>query len=157
EYYLPAAVSGPVLLEVLDAKGAVVSSYSSEAPAGGAGGARGGRGGRAGGAPTGAGGAGANGAAGAEAPRNDPGAGGGGGGGRGRGGAGVTTRVTKNPGVNRVLWDMRHQASGLTLPPANYVARLTVNGVAQTQPFVVAIDPVEAEEGLTTADLVEQF
>jgi hypothetical protein len=153
EYYLPSAPAGPVELEVLDAKGAVVSTYSSETPAGGPGGGRGGRGGRAGGA----GGAGAAAAAGGtDAPPVDPEAGGGGGGGRGRG-AGVTTRVTKNAGLNRVLWDMRQQASGLTLPPGSYVARLTVAGVAQTQPFVVQIDPIEAQDGITSADLVEQY
>jgi hypothetical protein len=52
---------------------------------------------------------------------------------------------------------MRQQASGLTLPPGSYVARLTVAGVAQTQPFVVQIDPIEAQDGITSADLVEQY
>jgi hypothetical protein len=69
----------------------------------------------------------------------------------------VTTRVTKTAGFNRVLWDMRETASGLTLPPGAYVAKLTVDGAAQTQPFNVLIDPVEAQEGLTPADLVEQY
>ena len=152
EYYLPTVPSGPVVLDILDAKNAVVSSYSSDTAAGGGAGGRGGRGGRGGGA-------GANAAAGAgDTPQAvDPEAGGGGGGfGRGRG-AGVSTRVTTTVGLNRVLWDMRDKASGLTLPPGSYVARLTVNGASETQPFIVRIDPVEAEDGLTVADLVEQF
>lgn len=152
EYYLPTAPTGPVVLDILDAKNAVVSSYSSDTAVGGGAGGRGGRGGRGGGA-------GANAAAGAgeTAQAVDPEAAGGGGGfGRGRG-AGVTTRVTTTVGLNRVLWDMRDKASGLTLPPGSYVARLTVNGAAQTQPFTVRIDPIEAEDGLTVADLIEQF
>jgi hypothetical protein len=160
DYYLPSVPAGPVTLEILDAKNAVVGSYSSDAAAGGpAAGGRGGRGGAGGGRAAGAGGAGAN-AAGGEAPQvaADPEAGGAAAfGGRGRGGAGVTTRVTKTAGFNRVLWDMRDKASGQTLPPGAYTAKLTVDGVAQTQPFNVLIDPVEAQEGLTAADLVEQF
>ncbi len=155
EYYLPTVPAGPVVLDVLDAKNAVVSTYSSDATAGGgAGGPR-----RAG-----------RGAAGrcrggrqcrrrrgyAAAAVDAEAAGGGGGFGRGRG-AGVTTRVTKTAGLNRVLWDMHDKTSGLTLPPGSYVARLTVDGVAQTEPFAVEIDPIEAKDGLTTADLVEQF
>jgi photosystem II stability/assembly factor-like uncharacterized protein len=148
EYFLPTVPTGPVVLDILDAKNAVVSSYTSDTSAGAPG--RGGRGGR--------GGTGANAAAASDAPQTvDPEAAGGGGGfGRGRG-AGVTTRVTKTAGLNRVLWDIHEKASGLTLPPGSYVARLTVDGVAQTQPFAVQIDPIEAADGLTVADLVEQF
>jgi len=160
EYFLPSAPAGPVVLDILDAKGAVVSSYNSDtAPAGARGG--GGRGGRAGGPPAAAGaagGAGANAAAGdVQAAAPDPEAGaGGGGGGRGRGGA-PPTRVTKDVGHNRVVWDLRHQPSGLALPPGQYQARLTVAGAAQTQPFTVLLDPNVAADGVTTADLVEQF
>src|SRR5262249_24495873 len=50
EYYLPSAPPGPVVLEILDASGAIVNSYTSETPAGGGGGReRGGRGGGGGG------------------------------------------------------------------------------------------------------------
>ena len=149
EYFLPGVPAGPVTIDILDARNAVVSSYSSDAAQGGS---AGGRGGRGGGRAAGAGGAGASG----DAPQTvDPEAGGGGFG-RGRG-AGVATRVTKTVGFNRVLWDMRDKASGLTLPPGAYIAKLTVDGKEQTQPFNVLIDPVEAQEGLTTADLVEQY
>jgi hypothetical protein len=76
-------------------------------------------------------------------------------GGRG-GGGGVTSRVTKTQGMNRFMWDMRH-SSGLTLPPGAYQARMTVDGKMQAQPFTVKVDPLLAEEGLNSADLVEQF
>jgi photosystem II stability/assembly factor-like uncharacterized protein len=135
-YFLPAEPAGRVTLDILDAKGTVVNSYNSDAPVAG----RGGRGGR------GAGGGGA--APGGDAPAFDAG-GGGGFGGR------VTTRVTKSAGMNRVVWDLRGQ-NGLTLPPGQYQARLTIDAVVQTQPLTVLIDPRIAAEGVTTADLVEQ-
>jgi hypothetical protein len=151
DYYLPPGVSGPVTLDILDASGAVVNSYSSEnAPAAGGRGGRGGRGGGRGAAPGEAGaGAGA-----AEEPQFDPEAGGGGGG-RGRGNA-PPPRVTKDVGMNRVVWDVRSTA-GLSMPPGQYTARLTVNDKAATQPFNVLIDPRIAAEGVTAADLKEQY
>jgi hypothetical protein len=146
EYFLPKEPSGPVTLDILDAKGATVNSYSSDAaPAGG----RGGRGGRGGGGGAGAGAA----AAGGDTPVSDTG---GGGGGFGRGGPGVVTRVTKTTGMNRVVWDGRAQ-SGLTMPPGQYQVKLTVDGQAQTAPLTVLIDPRIAAEGVTNADLVEQY
>ena len=155
EYYLPTAPTGAVLIDVLDLKGAVVMSYSSETPVGGAGG-RGGRGGGrggGGGAPAAAGGDQA--AAPAAAP--DPEAGGGGGGGfGGRGGGGAQTRVTKEVGLNRAVWNVQGK-DGFTMPPGSYQVRLTVDGKAQTQPFKVLIDPNVAASGVTPADLVEQY
>jgi photosystem II stability/assembly factor-like uncharacterized protein len=145
EYFLPKEPSGPVTLDILDAKGATVSSYSSDAaPAGG----RGGRGGRGGGGGASAGAA----AAGGDTPVSDTG----GGGGFGRGGPGVVTRVTKTTGMNRVVWDGRAQ-SGLAMPPGQYQVKLTVDGQAQTAPLTVLIDPRIAAEGVTNADLVEQY
>jgi photosystem II stability/assembly factor-like uncharacterized protein len=152
EYYLPSASSGPVTLEILDGMGTVVNSYSSEAPAGGTG--RGGRGGRGGGGRGAA-------AAGAEAPASggeeqpfDPEAGGGGFG-RGRGLA-PPPRVTKNAGMNRVVWDIRDSAA-LVMPPGAYQARLKAGDMTETQPFTLLIDPRIATEGVTVADLKEQF
>jgi len=151
EYFLAAAPAGPVVLDILDAKGAVVNSYSSDAAAGGG---RGGRGGRAGGGGAGAATAGSD--AQATPPDQPAEAGAGGGGGGGRGGAGVQTRVTKNTGMNRVTWNVQH-SSGLTMPPGAYQARLTVGGQTFTQPFNVLIDPNLAAEGVTSADLVELY
>jgi hypothetical protein len=142
DYFLPTEPSGRVTLDILDAKGVIVNSYNSDAPVGGG---RGGRGGRGGG-----------GGAGAGAPAGDQPEAGAGGGGFGRGG-GVVTRVTKTVGMNRVVWDGRGQ-NGLTMPPGAYQARLTIEGATpQTQPLTVLIDPRIAAEGVTNADLVEQY
>jgi photosystem II stability/assembly factor-like uncharacterized protein len=147
EYYLPSVPSGPVEIDVLDPKGAVVNSYNSNTPAGGGGG-RGGRGGRGGGAPAASGDQ--------PAAAADPEAGGGGGGFGGRGGGGAQTRVTKEIGLNRVAWNVQGK-DGLTMPPGAYQVRLTVDGKSQTQPFKVLIDPNVAASGVTPADLVEQY
>jgi photosystem II stability/assembly factor-like uncharacterized protein len=143
EYFLPAEPPGAVTIEVLDPAGGVVNTYSSNAPAAPAGG-RGGRGGGAGGA--GAGGGGGD----PEDPDTAPA------GGRGRGGGAPPPRVTKTMGVNRFVWNVQHQ-SGLTAPPGAYQVKLTVEGRTFTQPFTVLIDPRLAAEGLTAADLKEQF
>ena len=135
EYYLPSVPDGAVKIDILDAAGAPVNSYSSDTPAAGAG--RGGRGGRGGGG---------GGAA------DDPDAGGGG---RGRGGP-PPSRVTKVAGMNRFVWDLRH-SSTLTAPPGRYSARLTTGSTTLTVPFNVLIDPRLAAEGMTVADLKEQF
>jgi hypothetical protein len=76
-------------------------------------------------------------------------------GGRGRGGA-PPPRVTKDSGLNRVAWDVRH-ASGLSAPPGAYQARLKVGDVTATQPFNVLMDPRIAAGGVTVADLKAQF
>jgi photosystem II stability/assembly factor-like uncharacterized protein len=129
EYYLPSEM--PVKIDIVDASGAAVNSYNSETPAAGAG--RGGRGGRGGAAP--------------DDPDQPSG--------RGRGGS-PPPRVTKNAGHNRFVWDVRH-SSTLTAPPGRYVARLTIGSDTMSTPLTVLIDPRLATEGLTTADLKEQF
>ena len=58
--------------------------------------------------------------------------------------------------MNRVVWDVRNEA-GLTMPPGAYQARLTINQKAATQPFNVLIDPRIAAEGITAADLTQQY
>jgi hypothetical protein len=138
EYYLPAAPASPVVVEILDEKGVVANSYNSETPAPG-GGLRGGRGG--------AGGVGGGAAPEAQDPDAAP---------MGRGRGGPAPRVTKNAGLNRVVWDVRNQ-SGIAMPPGSYQARLKVGDVTQAQPFKVLIDPRVAEDGVTVADLREQY
>jgi photosystem II stability/assembly factor-like uncharacterized protein len=144
EYYLPAVPPGAVTIEILDTTGAVVNTYSSAAPEPTAGG-RGGRGARGGGA-----------GAGAAAAPDDPDApmlegrtGRGGGG-------GVVSRVTKNTGLNRFVWNVQH-SSGLPAPPGAYQARLKFDTTTLTQPLVLLVDPRLAAEGITAADLKEQF
>jgi hypothetical protein len=145
EYYLPAVPTGPVVMEILDAKGAAVNRYTSDATPPAAGGGRGGRAGGAGGAGAGGGGD--------PAVAADPDAAPAGG---GRGGGGAAPRVTKAEGMNRFVWDVRHQ-TGLGMAPGAYQARLTVDGKTFTQPFTVLLDPLLASEGLTAADIQGQF
>ena len=45
----------------------------------------------------------------------------------------------------------------MVVPPGEYQARLKVGDVTLTQPFNVLIDPRVAEDGVTIADLQEQF
>ncbi len=146
EYYLPSAASGPVTLDILDASGATVNSYSSETPAPVTAGRRG--------SSSGSGQSGGSATDIAPATTSmevqDPE----GGGGRGRGGP--PPRVTKESGLNRVAWDVRH-SSGLSAPPGAYRVRLKVGDATETQPFNVLIDPRIAAEGVTAADLKEQF
>ena len=133
EYYLPPASRHAVVIEILDAKGNVLNTYNSETSA-----LRPGR----------AGGPGMPGV-GAAGPESDP-------------DAGPTRRqvppprVTKVAGLNRFAWDLRNQA-GVTLPPAQYQVRLKTGNVSQTQSFNVVIDPRVAADGVTVADLQEQF
>ncbi len=137
-YYLPAEPAGPVTVEILDAKGTVMNSYNSDAPAAT------GRGGRN------SGGAGA--APGAAEPQQEdpdlPAS--------GRRFAGPPPRVTKNIGLNRFVWDVRHSA-GVTVPPAGYQARLRIGDRILTEPFTVLIDPRVADDGVTVADLRVQY
>lgn len=135
EYYLPTAPSGPVIIEILDTKGAVVNSYNSDTPPAG----RGRDGARAG--MPGSGGVGPE--------PDDPDVPG------GRRFA-PPPRVAKTVGLNRFVWDVRHQA-GVTVPPGRYQARLKVGDVALMESFNVLIDPRVAEDGVTLADLQEQF
>ncbi len=142
EYYMSTTPSDTVKIEITDAKGAVVNTYKSGAPVLAAG--RGGRGG---------GGAGGDDP---EAPPADD-AGGGGGGRGGRGPTGPPMNiVTKNAGFNRFVWSVQH-SNGLGAPPGAYQARLTVGATVQTVAFNVLIDPRFTAEGLTVADLREQF
>ena len=133
EYYLPSATEQAVVVEILDTKGNVLNTYNSETPP-----PRAGRGGGPG--MPGAGTAG---------PESDP-------------DAAPTRRqappprATKVAGLNRFAWDVRNQA-GVTLPPGQYQVRLKTGTVSQTQPFSVAIDPRVAADGVTVADLQQQF
>lgn len=134
DYFLPAGEQGTVTIDILDSTGAVANSYSSNAPAAGRGGR--GRGGR-GGAPA--------------AGDQQAGAGFG----RGRFG-GPPPRPTNTAGMNRLVWDARYEG-GLSAPPGAYQARLKVGSVVETEPFNLLIDPRIAAEGVTAADLKEEY
>src|SRR6266568_2882246 len=115
EYYLPSAPNGAVTVEILDAKGALVNSYNSDAPA------TTGRGGRGGGAGA------------AETQTEDPDAA------PTRRFGPPPPRVTKLAGLNRVTWDVRNK-EGVTLPPGQYQARLKIGDRTLTEPVNVLID-----------------
>lgn len=138
EYYLPAVTTKAVVIEILDAKGNVLNSYNSETPV-----LRGPRLGAGGPGMPGVGGAGP------ESQPPDPDAA------PVRRGA-PPPRVTKVAGLNRFVWDVRHQA-GVILPPGRYQARLKTGDVVLTEPFNVLIDPRVAADHVTQADLQEQF
>jgi len=130
EYFLPRGPSKAVVIEILDAKGEVVNTYNSETPS-----LRPGRGGNAGTVspesqvdPDAA-----------PARRTQP-----------------TPRVTKTAGINRFAWDLRNQ-QGVTLPPGKFQVRLKTGMTNVTQSLNVLIDPRVAADGVTVADLQEQF
>jgi len=126
EYYLPTAPTEAVVVEILDSKGQVVNSYNSDTPP-----PLSGRGGD-------------------QSQPEDPDA--------APAGRRSTPppRVTKNAGLNRFVWDVRHQA-GPTMPPGEYRVRLKTGGMTLTESFAVLIDPRVAEDGVTLTDLQEQF
>ena len=64
--------------------------------------------------------------------------------------------MTKSAGHNRFVWDVRHSSS-LVAPPGQYQARLTVDGATMTTALNVLMDPRLAAEGMTVADLREQY
>ena len=136
DYFLPSVPTDAVVIEVLDLKGKVLNTYNSETPP------PRGRGNTGGPAMPGVGTAGPE-------SQPDPDA------------APVRRalpppRVTKVAGINRFAWDVRNQA-GVTLPPGQYQARLKIGALSWTQPFNVLIDPRVAADGVTVADLQEQF
>jgi photosystem II stability/assembly factor-like uncharacterized protein len=79
-----------------------------------------------------------------------------------------TPRLPRNPGVNRFTWDLtvagpwdanpaRSGRGGPIVPPGNYAVKLTAGGYTATQPLVIRIDPRVARDGVTLADLREQY
>ena len=137
DYYLPSAPDGAVTIAILDAQGREVNTYSSDAPRRGAGGMR--RGGGGGGEPD------------PDEVMME---------GRrrwlGDANQAVMNRVTKDVGMNRFVWDVRH-SNGVSVPPGQYQVKLTVGGRTLSQPFNVLIDPNLATDGLTVADLRQHF
>ena len=135
DYVLPEGFSGPVALEITDAKGRVVRTVNP-APAAGRGGAGAGRG--RGAAPT------------ASGDPDDPdmrvGQ-------RGRGGA---AGLTVKPGHNRFMWDYRWANGGPMAAPGKYTVKLTAGETSQTRTFDVLADPGVLKDGTTVADLLAQ-
>jgi photosystem II stability/assembly factor-like uncharacterized protein len=135
DYYLASAPAGDITLEILDGDGKTVRKFSS---------------------------AGAEErAVEADAPPPDDEEGGF----RVRGGP---TRLDKSAGMHRFTWDLRYPGpwmsnarpegpNGPTAVSGRYAVRLTVGSWTSTQPLTIVEDPRVTRDGVTTADLREQF
>ena len=134
DYFLSTPASGAVTLDVLDESGKVVRSFSSESGSGGEAQPAGG------------------GEEEEDAPRR----------------ARPAPRLSKERGLNRFVWDLSYPGArdgttgrpgggGPTAVPGRYQVRLTVAGASQIQPLMVREDPRAAKDGVTLADLREQF
>lgn len=132
DYYLPSPVD-TVRIDVLDAKGVVINRYRSGVVAT----ARAPR-------PAGVDPDGAD----SEMMEER--------GGRGGAVARNVNVVTNNTGFNRFTWGVQH-SNGLGMPPGEYRVRVSAGANVATVPLSVRIDPRLAEEGLTVADIREQF
>jgi photosystem II stability/assembly factor-like uncharacterized protein len=77
-------------------------------------------------------------------------------------------RLPKNAGLNRFVWNEqypgpwdslanRRGGQGPAAPPGTYTVRLTANGVTQTRNLKLMADPRVTADGVTNADLREQF
>jgi hypothetical protein len=156
DYYLPSAMTGELKINILDKNGKVIRTLSSVAAAGGRGGRRGGGGG--GGAAPAAGGD--EQAAAAAAIQADEEGGG------FRGAPPVVLETTA--GMHRVTWDLRTIGgwvsdtapignNGPVIVPGDYKVQMVAGDVTLTQPLHVIEDPRITKDGVTTADLQEQY
>ena len=127
DYYL-ASPSGEVKLEILDAAGKVVRSYSSEARAA----AAGGRGRRGGGLPS-------------TLPIKV-----------GMNRFVWDLRYAGGPATGGDMEGGGFAGGGPLVAPGSFKARLTAGGVTKTEPITVKIDPRIAKDGTTVADLAAQ-
>jgi hypothetical protein len=58
--------------------------------------------------------------------------------------------------MNRLFWDFNN-ATGAMVPPGAYRVKMTMGGWTDTQPITLTLDPRLAANGVTVADLREQF
>ncbi len=87
------------------------------------------------------------------------------------GGAGPA-RVTTAKGINRFVWDIRYEGAtvfpglimwaaqpqrGPAAPTGRYTIRITANDEIKTRDFTISLDPRLTADGITEADLREQF
>ena len=136
DYYLAEAPAGDISLEVLDSAGKVIRTFTSAAPAA------------------------------EERPAEADAAGGDEEGGfRIRSGP---TRLDKTAGMHRFTWDLRYPGpwqsaarpdgpNGPAAAPGKFSLRLTVGSWTSTQALTVVEDPRVTKDGVSEADLREQF
>ena len=140
DYYVGKAPAGPLKMEILDAAGKVVRTFSGGAAA----------------PPV-------EEPADAAPPAEDEEGGGG-----GRGGRGGTLRVDPSPGMHRVTWDLRYPGpwqsaarpegpNGPVAVPGKYSVRLTDGAWTSTQPLTITEDSRITAAGVTAVDLRQQF
>jgi photosystem II stability/assembly factor-like uncharacterized protein len=78
------------------------------------------------------------------------------------------TRLEDSPGMHRFTWDLRYVGPWLSAArpdgpngpeavPGSYSVRLTAGTLTSTQPLTIIEDPRIAADGVTSADLQEQF
>jgi len=134
DYYLPQTASGDITLEILDGSGKHIKSFTSAEPP-------------------------------AQKPDDDA-AGSDDEGGFRRNRAPV--RLDKTAGLHRFTWDLRYPGSWVSVTnpqgpngpvavPGTYKVKLTAGDYTSTQTFTVKEDPRITADGITTADLQEQF
>ena len=89
-------------------------------------------------------------------------------GGGGRRGRGAVLPLEAKPGMHRFTWDLRYPGpwvsatrpegpNGPAAVPGKYQVRITAGAYTATQPFTLIEDPRITKDGVTTADLKEQF
>ncbi|MGH9487669.1 MAG: VPS10 domain-containing protein [Terriglobales bacterium] len=126
-YYLALTPATPLQLKILDASGNVIQTFSSNAPV----------------------------------PRRRAGFG-------GFGRFGAPPRLAATPGMHRFTWNLRypgpwesarqpHGGNGPLAVPGRYEVRLSYGGWSQTQPLTIKEDPRNIADGVTQADLEQQF
>jgi photosystem II stability/assembly factor-like uncharacterized protein len=65
-------------------------------------------------------------------------------------------RLTTNAGMNRVTWDY-NDGAGQMVPPGAYRVKMTAGSWTDTQQLALRMDPRLAADGVTAADLKEQY
>jgi hypothetical protein len=135
DYYLPADATADITLEILEANGAHIRTLTSAAPP--------------------------------PRPKPDPDDPDDSGDSEGRRNRPVP-RLEKTAGMHRLTWDLRYPGpwtsvavpegpNGPVAVPGRYLAKLTVGSYTSTEPFIVVEDPRITADGVTTANLQEQF
>ena len=79
------------------------------------------------------------------------------GGGRGRGAGSPVRLLRKDIGMNKFYWDFVNQTNSLAVPPGPYRVTLTAGSHTVTHTMRLLIDPRVAMDGVTAADLREQY
>jgi hypothetical protein len=145
DYYLGQKPTTVVTLDILDSAGAVIRTFASDVARAQSNAARG----------SGMPGAGTGNAAAAEEEDDFPR--------RFRGPA----RLPAEAGLNRFTWDLSYPGprdgagqpggNGPMAPPGRYTLRMTVAGQTLTRPLIVRMDPRVTRDGVTLADVRDQF